>query len=203
MNIHIINGYQKPNMQIDKHQSGQSMTGLLSLNMVKSMTETLENLGHDVSVTYLSEGMNISDELTKINNAKLLIFQTPVYWMSTPSNLKKYFDDVYINAKGLLYKDDGRTNGGKYGSGYLSHSKYYILSTTWNAPEKAFERGAFFDGKSADDVFLNFHLAQKWVGMYPLKSFHLYDVFDSHFNYSKMEKDLNSHLLTQLSEIKK
>ena len=51
------------------------------------------------------------------------------------------------------------------------------IVTTWNAPRGAFcDKTQFFEGKSVDDVFFDFHKAQQFLGMRKLESFSCHDV---------------------------
>ena len=53
-----------------------------------------------------------------------------------------------------------------YGQGGLMKEKEYILSTTWNAPEEAFNNStAFFNGKDVDDILISFHKTMEFCGL--------------------------------------
>ena len=113
--------------------------GTLSAAMVELAERTLKHHGHCVVVTDLNEPYVVADEVKKILEADVLIFQTPGWWMTTPWQLIKYEDDVFVSPE--LCGGDGRTRSDpekKYGSGGFLTNKRYVLSTTWNAPLEAF-----------------------------------------------------------------
>ena len=92
--------------------------GTLSAAMVELAERTLKHHGHCVVVTDLNEPYVVADEVKKILEADVLIFQTPGWWMTTPWQLIKYEDDVFVSPE--LCGGDGRTRSDpekKYGSG--------------------------------------------------------------------------------------
>ena len=99
--------------------------------------------------------------------------------MSIPWGFKKYIDEVYMSGHGKLTTGDGRSSAAPekgYGRGGLLKSRY-MLVTTWNAPKGAFnDKAEFFEGKSVDGVFFNFHKCQQFCGMKKLPSFSCHDV---------------------------
>ena len=133
--------------------------GTLSAAMVELAERTLKHHGHCVVVTDLNEPYVVADEVKKILEADVLIFQTPGWWMTTPWQLIKYEDDVFVSPE--LCGGDGRTRSDpekKYGSGGFLTNKRYVLSTTWNAPLEAFtDPQQFFEGKGLDGLFMPFH----------------------------------------------
>lgn len=137
--------------------------------------------------TIVSEGYVIEDEQEKFRQADTIVFQSPIYWFSVPSKLKKYVEDVY--SCGLFY-DKLKT----YGEGGLFKNKKYMFSLTLNAPKKTFEdKKAFFSGKNVDEVLYHWHKVQQFCGMQPLKTFAVYNVFDN----SQAERhllELETHL---------
>ena len=64
--------------------------GTLSAAMVELAERTLKHHGHCVVVTDLNEPYVVADEVKKILEADVLIFQTPGWWMTTPWQLIKY-----------------------------------------------------------------------------------------------------------------
>lgn len=168
MKVLLVNGYE----------FWESSPGLLNATLVKQAKTWCEKRGYIVKYTIVDQAYDEEEEVQKILWADVIIYFSPVYWMSITSKLKSYFDHVYAKGRGRLFKNDGRDDGGQYGSGGLLQSKKYILVTTWNAPEMAFNNSNqfLFQGKSVDDVFLNFHAMQKFVGMQKLKSFSLFNV---------------------------
>lgn len=90
--------------------------GTLSAAMVELAERTLKHHGHCVVVTDLNEPYVVADEVKKILEADVLIFQTPGWWMTTPWQLIKYEDDVFVSPE--LCGGDGRTRSDpekKYG----------------------------------------------------------------------------------------
>ena len=82
---------------------------------------------------------------------------------------------------------DPRINGGDgrsrsdatrlYDHGGVCINKTYMLSSTWNAPQEAFEDPLqFFDGKGIDAVLMPVHKTFEFLGMRPLPSFMANDV---------------------------
>ena len=84
--------------------------GTLSAAMVDKARETLEKLGHTVEETRLENGWDNAEEAQKILRADVVIIQTPGWWMSTPWQLKKYEDDVFVDP--ILCGGDGRRRQG-------------------------------------------------------------------------------------------
>ena len=64
---------------------------------------------------------------------------------------------------------------GAYGSGGLMKGKSFMLSTTWNAPTKAFGT-EFFDGGDRDAVLLPMRKSQSYCGLDELAHFSSHDV---------------------------
>ncbi|KAB7651094.1 NAD(P)H-dependent oxidoreductase [Sutterella faecalis] len=153
--------------------------GTLSAAMVDKARETLEKLGHTVEETRLENGWDNAEEAQKILRADVVIIQTPGWWMSTPWQLKKYEDDVFVDP--ILCGGDGRSRKDpqkKYGSGGKLTSKRYLLSSTWNAPLEAFtDPNQFFEGKGIDGLFMPLHKTFEFLGMKPCESFMVNDVF--------------------------
>ena len=130
--------------------------GTLSAAMAELAERTLKHHGHCVVVTDLNEPYVVADEVKKILEADVLIFQTPGWWMTTPWQLIKY----------------------EYGSGGFLTNKRYVLSTTWNAPLEAFtDPHQFFEGKGLDGLFMPFHKAMQFLGLKAYPSFMVNDVF--------------------------
>jgi modulator of drug activity B len=172
-NVLLING----------HQRAEIAKGELNRSLIDLAQSHLEKKGCSVKSTTVDDGYDVADELEKFRWADIIIFQTPVYWMSVPAAFKQYIDAVYSGGHGVLFTDDGRTRtdpSKKYGSGGLMHGKRYMLSTTWNAPLGALEEpDQLFEGKGVDGVFFWFHKAQQFVGMEQLPTFSCYDVMKS------------------------
>ncbi|MDR6778479.1 MULTISPECIES: NAD(P)H-dependent oxidoreductase [Paenibacillus] len=181
-NILIINGHQK----YDSSEGKLNRT--LMDNMVRLLSE--EN---KIKTTSVQNGYTLSEEQEKFLWADVVIYQTPIYWFSVPGLLKTYMDEVY--AYGVFF-----TGAHEYGSGGLLTDKKYMFSTTWNAPEKAFnDPTQFFNGASLEAALRHLHSAHAFLGMEPLKSFACYDVIKNP-NIPKFIADLDIHLQAVLHD---
>lgn len=154
--------------------------GRLSKELTDLAAAVLEKSGHDLRRTEISEGYENEEEVEKILWADALIWQAPAWWMDVPWTVKRYVDEVFTAGFGKFWKNDGRTRADPsrpYGSGGLLKGKRYMLSVTWNAPEKAFtDPQEFFGGQGVDAVYLPFHKAQQFLGLSPLPTFMINDV---------------------------
>lgn len=152
--------------------------GSLNHSFVALGRETLEGLGWTSDVTRIEDGWNVAEEVQKILKADLVVIQTPGWWMSTPWQLKKYQDEVFIQPE--LCGGDGRSRSDaskKYGSGGFLTSKHYMLSSTWNAPLEAFEDpDQFFGGVGIDGVLFPLHRTMAFLGLKGVPSFISADV---------------------------
>lgn len=149
MNILLVNGYQK---HIDSH-------GLLNKTLFDTFFNYLRK-NHNIQISSV-ENYNPIDEQNKFLWADLVIFQFPIYWFQVPGKLKQYFDDVFA-----FHEFYG--SGPHYGDNGLMKDTKYFLSTTWNAPEYAFnDQKEFFEGKDIDDVLFPIHCAFKYCGFKP------------------------------------
>jgi len=65
---------------------------------------------------------DIRDEITKVQNAGLIIFSFPLFWMSVPAMMKGWIDRVFVS--GMFY-------GGKriYGSGGMQGKRALVCTT--------------------------------------------------------------------------
>ena len=153
--------------------------GTLSKTFVDTARETLEGLGHTVVVTNLDDGWDIEAEVAKILAADVVIIQTPGWWMSSPWQLKKYEDEVFVQPG--ISAGDGRTRSDpskRYGTGGQLTNKRYLISSTWNAPLEAFtDPDQFFEGRGIDGLFMPLHKTFEFIGMKKLPSFMTNDVF--------------------------
>ncbi len=168
---------------INGHQAWEMSPGKLNQSLIDLAREEFSVKGYKTQYTHIEDEYNVQEEVEKFLWADIIIFQTPVYWMSVPWGFKKYIDEVYMGGYGAMFTDDGRTRSDpskKYGSGGLLKGKKYMLSTTWNAPLEAFtESDQFFEGRGVDDVFFAFHKTQEFVGLERLPTFACYDVLKS------------------------
>ena len=142
--------------------------------------EHLTALGHSVSTTVVDAPYSIDEEVQKIANSDVIIYQMPGWWMGEPWIVKRYIDEVFSAGHGVLYASDGRSRtdaSKKYGSGGLLQGKKYMLSLTWNAPLEAFDDPEqFFHGVGVDGVYLHFHKVNQFLGLEALPTFIANDV---------------------------
>ena len=164
---------------INGHQAWEIAPGKLNKSLLDIAREKFTAKGYEIKYTHIEDEYNVSEEVDKFLWADIIIFQTPVYWMSVPWGFKKYIDEVYMGGYGKMFDDDGRSRSedSKYGSGGMLKGKKYMLSTTWNAPLEAFtDSDQFFEGKGVDGVFFSFHKAQEFIGLQQVPTFACYDV---------------------------
>ncbi|CAG9469545.1 NAD(P)H-dependent oxidoreductase [Campylobacter upsaliensis] len=142
--------------------------------------EELESKGYKVLETIIDKGYKVEEELKKIADSHLIIYQMPAWWMGEPWIVKKYIDEVYLNGVSILFANDGRSRADeslKYGSGGLARDKRIMLSVTWNAPKEAFiESNGFFEGVGVEGVYLHLRKAHEFCGMEWLPIFMCNDV---------------------------
>lgn len=174
-NILIINGHQKI-------RGGGKLNQTLVDNMVSLLNEK-----NNVKTTTIQNGYDVKQEQQKFIWADVVIFQTPIYWFSIPGLLKSYMDEVY--GYGIFFEGSEQ-----YGKGGLLTGKTYMFSTTWNAPEKAFnDPTQFFKGESLEGTLSHLHRVHQFLGMQPLKSFACFDVVKNP-NIEKYVSELSAHL---------
>ncbi|WP_270963758.1 NAD(P)H-dependent oxidoreductase [Campylobacter upsaliensis] len=142
--------------------------------------EELESKGYKVLETIIDKGYKVEEELKKIADSHLIIYQMPAWWMGEPWIVKKYIDEVFLAGVGVLFANDGRSRADeslKYGSGGLAQDKRIMLSVTWNAPKEAFiESNGFFEGVGVEGVYLHLRKAHEFCGMEWLPIFMCNDV---------------------------
>ena len=191
MNVLLING----------HEYWESSPGQLNETLLLESISWFKERKYSIKTTHTKQDYDLEEEVQKILWADLIIYFSPVYWMSIPASMKSYFDHVYAQGRGRLFKNDGRDNEGQYGTGGLLISKEYMLITTWNAPLEAFKQPSqfLFEGKDVDDVFFNFHSMQKFIGLQQLKSLSLFDV-KRNPNIKQFLDDLKTHLSENVIE---
>ncbi|HID9894058.1 NAD(P)H-dependent oxidoreductase [Serratia ureilytica] len=191
-NILIINGAKSFNFA----------RGELNELYVNTANEVLSQLGHKVSVTKADSDYDPQNEITKILNSDVLIYQMPGWWMGEPWTVKKWIDEVFTEGHGSLYESDGRTRSDdskKYGSGGLLQNKKYMLSLTWNAPLEAFnDPEQFFEGVGVDGLYLHIHKANQFLGMTPLPTFITNEVVKSP-NVENEIRRFSDHLIATFS----
>lgn len=124
-----------------------------------------------VLTTCVSNGYDVAQEIEKYKSADVVIYQYPIFWFMVPAQLKKYMDDVFAYDEFFTYTD------GPYGSGGLMHGKHVMFSTTWNAPEQAFnDTDAFFDGMGPSEAILAMRKAHQYCGFEELPHFSVHNV---------------------------
>lgn len=144
--------------------------GRFNRSLVETAKGTLEENVHTVRVTFIEDGFDPEEEREKWLWSHSVILQFPVFWFGCPGIMKSYMDAVYIRK---VFYD----RGVPYGTGGLLTDKTYMLSSTWNAPEAAFDDvDTFFDGLDVDEALVAMHKAHQYIGMQPLPSFHVHDV---------------------------
>jgi len=155
--------------------------------------------GFEVKETIISNGYDRNEEVQKFVWADVIIYHTPIWWFQLPHGFKKYIDEVFTagHQKGI-YHSDGRSAENpeiNYGTGGMLNGKYYMLTTSWNAPETAFTLpGEFFDQHSVDQgPLFGFHRMNAFTGMKPLKSFHFHDV-EKNADVSRDMERYSNHL---------
>lgn len=154
---------------INGHDTYESSPGELNSTLVEVMKETLKNK-FDIKTSILEKGYKVEEERQKFLEADVIIYQMPIFWFAAPALLKKYMEEVF--QIGVFY-----VRAEEYGRGGHLTDKKYMLSTTWNAPEEAFNTpGRFFDGRSVDEALIGFHLAQKYIGLQPLPGYACFNV---------------------------
>lgn len=166
----IINGSKKFGMDGTR----------LNHTLHKVAKEELESRGYNVLETIIDKGYNHTEELHKIADSELIIYQMPAWWMGEPWIVKRYIDEVFLGGVGVLFENDGRTRSDpskKYGSGGLAQGKKVLFSVTWNAPLEAFvESDQFFEGVGIENVYLHLRKIHEFCGMKCLPIFSCHDV---------------------------
>ncbi|WP_104697493.1 MULTISPECIES: NAD(P)H-dependent oxidoreductase [unclassified Helicobacter] len=159
--------------------------------------EVLSDLGYKIQQTHIDKGYILEDEVQKILDSDVMIYQMPAWWMGEPWIVKKYIDEVFMGLYGKLFSGDGRSRDDeskKYGSGGLNHHKKYLFSMTWNAPLEAFiEKNQFFEGVGIDGVLFHLHKAHQFIGMQALESFACFNVIKDP-QVQQYKKDYEAHL---------
>lgn len=180
---------------INAHQYYPSSEGKLNQSLVELAKDLLEEEGHLVKLTKIDDGYQIDEEVEKHEWADLIITQMPVYWFGGPWPYKKYIDEVFnklIGRKNLALSDGrSRYHDKQYGTGGLNHGKKFLLSCTWNAPEKAFgdPEQYLLQGLSMDEALIGITSVYKFMGFDILPGFACHDVMKA----PQIEKDFNRY----------
>src|SRR5690606_26835342 len=128
MNIFIINAGQ-----IFEHSGG------MFNNSVTLWTQTVLD---KQQIAYRTTNINDTyDPLVEVENYKwadIIIYHLPIWWFQVPHALKQYIDVVFTAGhQNGMYASDGRSRKNpaiNYGIGGLMQGKYYMVTTSWNAP---------------------------------------------------------------------
>lgn len=176
MNILIING----------HKFYPYSKGLLNDFLFNLIRNYYIN-SHNIKTTVIENGYEVKEEIEKYKWSDVIFFQSPINWYSIPYSFKNYIDSVY--QAGEFY-----TKSEKYGRGGKLINKKYMLSLTSAANENEYiSTDGFFNMRSIDDIFINFHKTHEYCGMTKLKTFIVYDVFHN-LEINKVEENLLNHL---------
>jgi modulator of drug activity B len=158
--------------------------GKLNLTFMKLAKAFFEERGHQVVETFVERGYVPEEEVEKHVAADLVILQTPVNWFSAPWIYKKYVDEVFNAglAKQVFMDGDGRSRqdpSRQYGTGGKMQGRKFMISATWNAPQKAFNNpnDLIFCGKGSDDLYLNITSNYKFIGFDVLPDYGVFDIF--------------------------
>ena len=168
MNILVINGHQKTG----------SAEGRLSKTIDELIKQELKE--HSIDFSYVDKKYDPEQEVQKMVNADLIIYNFPIFWMGAPWKFKKYLDEVLSSGGGHLFKHDGRTredgDASNYGKGGLMGDKRFKIISSMNAPEGSFGDSSFFKG-NFDSLVKWLILNNNWIGIEKQESsFVFYDV---------------------------
>lgn len=174
--------------------------GRLNASLIQTTKEILENKGYEVKVTNVEKGYDVEEEHDKTIWADVVFVQFPMYWFNVPAKLKEYIDKVYILGyiKGTMTVGDGRTRSDEskeYGSGGVLTDKKYMLSFTANEPASAFApNNKFFEGLNLYQAMISLHKTYQFIGMNPLPSFAIFDVFKSKEGVQKQIEEFKHYI---------
>lgn len=189
---------------INAHEEYEFSKGELNKSLVERLKKELNGGKFEVKTTTMKDNYNIDEEIEKHQWADIIVVQMPVNWMGTPWSFKKYQDYVYsFGMDGRLCAGDGRTRedvSKQYGTGGTLNGKKYMLSLTFNAPEKAFNDDSqwFFGGKSVDDLLFPTHMNFRFFGMEALPTFACYDVMKNpeiENDFKKFDAHIQKYIL--------
>ncbi|MFB1083103.1 NAD(P)H-dependent oxidoreductase [Jeotgalibacillus sp. JSM ZJ347] len=175
-NILVING----------HEYWPFATGKLNKTLFEEMISHLEG-SYQIKTTVVQDGYDVKEEQEKFLWADTIIFQTPINWFSLPGAFKTYIDAVY--EPGVFFGGDA-----VYGKNGMMNGRKYMFSTTWNAPEYAFnDQEQFFNGQHLEQALDHLHNMNKYVGLEPLESFGAHDVMHNP-DIDKYLTELRAHM---------
>ncbi|WP_282089210.1 NAD(P)H-dependent oxidoreductase [Aquimarina algiphila] len=162
---------------INGHEKVSHAKGKLNHAFFTVAQNTLKTLGYETKRIIIDEGYDVEEAIQNIIWADVLIYQTPVFWFSIPGKFKTFIDRVFGAGRLRFFIPDSETM--EYGTRGNLTDKSYMLTTTWNTPESVFNNKEAFliKDKSADDVFLLFHMSNRYFGMKQLPSFGTFDIY--------------------------
>ncbi|WP_437397927.1 NAD(P)H-dependent oxidoreductase [Flagellimonas lutimaris] len=177
---------------INGHEPYPFSKGELNKTFVETAKETLESMGHNVKYVAITEPYDVESTVETFFWADNIIYQTPVFWFGIPGAFKTFIDNVFNTGLTRFIQMDPSI---EYGTGGLLTNKRYMLSTTWNAPKSFFnnQNGKLLKDKNLDDIFLPFHLSNRYIGLNQLPSFATYDIYHNPSIMEDIEK-YKSHL---------
>ncbi|XOB63712.1 NAD(P)H-dependent oxidoreductase [Campylobacterota bacterium DY0563] len=171
--------------------------GNLTQSIISRAKEFFIKNGYEVLEATVDKEYNIEEESKKLQEADVVFFQHPVYWMGMPWKAKKYLDEVLTS--GVHYASDGRSRedaSKKYGSGGLLSGKY-MISLTYNCPTTEFDnKDGYFDGLSLDEANIADHKIFQFCGLKPTETFSVHDIFKGDLDLNK-ELDRLESILTK------
>ncbi|MDD2785045.1 MAG: NAD(P)H-dependent oxidoreductase [Sulfuricurvum sp.] len=182
---------------LNLHQKYEGFAnGNLTRDLINEARSFFTSQGYAVRESAIDEGYDVAEELEKFQWADVFFVQSPVYWMGLPWLAKKYGDEVFSGGNGTVtFVNDGRSNGGNYGSGGLMKGKRYMLSFTYNCPTSEFNNtNGFFEGMSVDQANIALHKLFQFCGAEPLKSYSVHDVYKPEFKFDEALKGLQKML---------
>ncbi len=178
----IINGFEFYSEQLAKGELSRTLTNHMG-NVLKDKYKVL--------TTTIQDGYTLEEEFEKLQQADIVIFHAPIFWISIPTKFKIYIDKV-------LGLGDTISENNLYGGAGCMKGKKYILSTTWNASKDQFNnKDGFFEDKSVDDVLISFHKLMQFYGFLKLPSITFYSVI-SNTDVEGYKEEITSYLNTNL-----
>ncbi|MBB1137920.1 NAD(P)H-dependent oxidoreductase [Myroides sp. WP-1] len=156
--------------------------GLFNHTLTSWTTETLIAQGYEVRQTNINDDYDLEGEVANFKWADVVVYHLPIWWFQIPNRVKKYLDEVLTAGHNNgIYASDGRSRKNpaiNYGTGGLMQGKFYMATSSWNAPKTAFTlAGEFFDEHTEDaGVLFGFHKMNQFIGLKRLEGFHFHDL---------------------------
>ena len=131
----------------------------------KKLLKGIENLDNitinNLYANYSDFKIDIKKEQELLLSHDVIVFQFPMYWFSSPSLLKEWFDAVL-------------TSGFAYGGEYKLQNKSFCVAISCGGAEAAFcETGK--DKKTVDEFLYPFEITANYVKMNYEKAYITYD----------------------------